>query len=174
MNDRISQTNDQDGPGFSEEFPSDTGRARLTIWIIAGVLLALWAYSYWGMGPVESDVQVDRRLPEEETTIQTLFGAEGERPTVNVFQLQAGRRVEVILTDGIADSLASMNITSPPVVAKNRARDVARTLETSYEAFDTIRTLEVGFAKRLTVDGMRVVQSARIIFDADDLRALGN
>ncbi|PSQ72318.1 MAG: cell division protein FtsH [Bacteroidetes bacterium QH_2_64_26] len=27
------------------------GRGRLIIWIIAGTLLALWAYSYWGMGP---------------------------------------------------------------------------------------------------------------------------
>nr|WP_272507126.1 ATP-dependent zinc metalloprotease FtsH [Salinibacter ruber] len=30
--------------------PSGTGRGRLIIWVIAGTLLALWAYSYWGMG----------------------------------------------------------------------------------------------------------------------------
>jgi cell division protease FtsH len=27
------------------------GRGRLIIWVIFGTLLALWAYSYWGMGP---------------------------------------------------------------------------------------------------------------------------
>jgi cell division protease FtsH len=31
--------------------PPGAGRGRLIIWIIAGTLLALWAYSYWGMGP---------------------------------------------------------------------------------------------------------------------------
>ena len=31
--------------------PPGTSRGRLIIWIIAGTLLALWAYSYWGMGP---------------------------------------------------------------------------------------------------------------------------
>jgi hypothetical protein len=159
---------------MQEQSPSRIRYKRLAIWIVAGILLVLWAYSYWGMGPVESDVQVGRRLPEEATTIQTLLGAEGERPAVNVFQLQGGRRVEVTLTNGIADSLASMNITSPPAMAENRAKDVARTLEISYEAFDTIRTLEVGFTKRLTVDGMRVAQSARIILEEDDLRALDN
>jgi len=31
--------------------PPGAGRGRLIIWVIAGTLLALWAYSYWGMGP---------------------------------------------------------------------------------------------------------------------------
>ncbi|MFO8100343.1 MAG: ATP-dependent zinc metalloprotease FtsH [Salinibacter sp.] len=31
------------------------GRGRLIIWVIAGTLLALWAYSYWGMGPAGGD-----------------------------------------------------------------------------------------------------------------------
>ncbi len=36
---------------MSEGTPPGAGRGRLIIWIIAGTLLALWAYSYWGMGP---------------------------------------------------------------------------------------------------------------------------
>ena len=31
------------------------GRGRLIIWVIAGTLLALWAYSYWGMGASGGD-----------------------------------------------------------------------------------------------------------------------
>ena len=166
------QTNTSDGPGRQEQSLSGIRNKRLTIWIVAGVLLALWAYSYWGMGPVQSDVQVQKRLPSEETRIQTLLAQEGDRPEVNVFQVQEGRQVEIILTNDAVDSLALMDISSPPKVATNRARDIARTLKTSYEAFATIHTLEVGFAKRLTVKGMGVGRSTRLILDENDLQAL--
>ncbi|PSQ73195.1 MAG: cell division protein FtsH, partial [Bacteroidetes bacterium QH_9_64_21] len=51
MADQTSQNANQDGPGLPEGSTPGGGRGRLIIWIIAGTLLALWAYSYWGMGP---------------------------------------------------------------------------------------------------------------------------
>ncbi|MFB6273833.1 MAG: ATP-dependent zinc metalloprotease FtsH [Salinibacter sp.] len=56
MADRTPQNQNQDGSGLPNGSPSSgTGRGRLIIWIIAGTLLALWAYSYWGMGPAGGD-----------------------------------------------------------------------------------------------------------------------
>jgi len=49
--DQNSQKDSQNGSGLPKGGPSGTGRGRLIIWVIAGTLLALWAYSYWGMGP---------------------------------------------------------------------------------------------------------------------------
>jgi len=49
--DQTSQNDNQNGSGLPGGGPSGTGRGRLIIWVIAGTLLALWAYSYWGMGP---------------------------------------------------------------------------------------------------------------------------
>jgi len=49
--DQNSQKDRQNGSGLPKGGPSGTGRGRLIIWVIAGTLLALWAYSYWGMGP---------------------------------------------------------------------------------------------------------------------------
>ncbi|MFB6098663.1 MAG: ATP-dependent zinc metalloprotease FtsH [Salinibacter sp.] len=51
MADRTPQNENQDGAGLPKGSPPGAGRGRLIIWIIAGTLLALWAYSYWGMGP---------------------------------------------------------------------------------------------------------------------------
>ena len=51
MADQNSQKDSQNGSGLPKGGPSGTGRGRLIIWVIAGTLLALWAYSYWGMGP---------------------------------------------------------------------------------------------------------------------------
>ncbi|WP_263821380.1 ATP-dependent zinc metalloprotease FtsH [Salinibacter sp.] len=51
MADQTSQNDNQNGSGLPGGGPSGTGRGRLIIWVIAGTLLALWAYSYWGMGP---------------------------------------------------------------------------------------------------------------------------
>jgi len=48
--DQTSQNDNQNGSGLPGGGPSGTGRGRLIIWVIAGTLLALWAYSYWGMG----------------------------------------------------------------------------------------------------------------------------
>ena len=45
--------------------PSGAGRGRLIIWVIFGTLLALWAYSYWGMGPSGGE-----RIPYSEFRIQ--------------------------------------------------------------------------------------------------------
>jgi cell division protease FtsH len=39
------------GSGLPAGPSAGGGRGRLIIWVIAGTLLALWAYSYWGMGP---------------------------------------------------------------------------------------------------------------------------
>ena len=50
MADQTSQNDNQNGSGLPGGGPSGTGRGRLIIWVIAGTLLALWAYSYWGMG----------------------------------------------------------------------------------------------------------------------------
>ena len=51
MADQTSQNDNQNGSGLPGGGPSGSGRGRLIIWVIAGTLLALWAYSYWGMGP---------------------------------------------------------------------------------------------------------------------------
>ncbi|PSQ80171.1 MAG: cell division protein FtsH, partial [Bacteroidetes bacterium QS_1_65_9] len=51
MADQTSQNSNQDGPSLPKGSTPGGGRGRLIIWIIAGTLLALWAYSYWGMGP---------------------------------------------------------------------------------------------------------------------------
>ncbi|WP_263841323.1 ATP-dependent zinc metalloprotease FtsH [Salinibacter sp.] len=50
MADQTSQNDNQNGSGLPGGGSSGTGRGRLIIWVIAGTLLALWAYSYWGMG----------------------------------------------------------------------------------------------------------------------------
>ena len=50
MADQTSQKDNQNGSGLPGGGPSGSGRGRLIIWVIAGTLLALWAYSYWGMG----------------------------------------------------------------------------------------------------------------------------
>jgi len=39
------------GSGLPSGPSAGGGRGRLIIWVVAGTLLALWAYSYWGMGP---------------------------------------------------------------------------------------------------------------------------
>lgn len=51
MADRNSQNEKKDGSGLPEGPNTGASRGRLIIWVIAGTLLALWAYSYWGMGP---------------------------------------------------------------------------------------------------------------------------
>ena len=51
MADQNLQNDNQDGSGLTDGSPPGAGRGRLIIWVIAGTLLALWAYSYWGMGP---------------------------------------------------------------------------------------------------------------------------
>ncbi len=51
MADRNSQNQDKDGSGLPDGPNTGASRGRLIIWVIAGTLLALWAYSYWGMGP---------------------------------------------------------------------------------------------------------------------------
>ncbi len=51
MADQTSQNDNQNGSGLPKGGPPGAGRGRLIIWVIAGTLLALWAYSYWGMGP---------------------------------------------------------------------------------------------------------------------------
>lgn len=51
MANRNPQNEDQDGSGLPDGPAPGAGRGRLIIWVIAGTLLALWAYSYWGMGP---------------------------------------------------------------------------------------------------------------------------
>ena len=43
------------GSGLSAGPSAGGGRGRLIIWVIAGTLLALWAYSYWGMGASGGD-----------------------------------------------------------------------------------------------------------------------
>jgi len=48
---RNAQNENQNGSGLPEGPSSGGGRGRLIIYVIAGTLLALWAYSYWGMGP---------------------------------------------------------------------------------------------------------------------------
>lgn len=136
--------------------------------------MALGAYSYFSPGPADADVRVALRLPKEETKIQNLLAQRGTHAEVNVLRAEEGRRVEIILAGGAADSLASMDITSPPTAATTRAKDLVRILKTSYDAFDTLVRVEVGFAKRLTVDDVGIGQSARIIFGEDDLRALEN
>ena len=52
MADRNSQNNGNNRPQMSSGSDSGGGgRGRMLIWVIAATLLALWAYTYWGMGP---------------------------------------------------------------------------------------------------------------------------
>lgn len=153
---------------------SSSSTVRLVIWIIAGILLVFWAYSYYGMGPVDSEVQVGQRLVDEEQEIQTLLAQQGERPEVDVFRVNSGQRVEIILTSGAADSLASMDLKSPPTVATARAKSLAMALKASYQEFDAVQRLEVAFAKRSTINGLGIGESTRIILDKDALQALEN
>lgn len=172
MADPISQNSGRGGPGAAEG--SSPSTVRLVIWIIAGILLAFWAYSYFGMGPVDGEVQVGQRLVDEEQEIQTLLAQQGERPEVDVFHVNGGRRVEIILTSGGADSLASMALKSPPSVATSRAKSLALALKASYQEFDAVERLEVGFAKRSTINGLGASESSRIVLDKDALQALEN
>jgi len=49
--DRTPDKKTSDGSGAPNGPNAGTNRGRLIIWVIAATLLALWAYSYWGMGP---------------------------------------------------------------------------------------------------------------------------
>lgn len=126
------------------------------------------------MSPVDSDVQVGPRLVEEEQEIQTLLAQQGERPEVAVFQKKGGRRIEITLTSGGADSLASMDIKSPPTVATARAKDLALALKMSYQEFNAVQRMETAFAKRSTTEGLEVAESPRTVLNESALQALEN
>jgi cell division protease FtsH len=49
--DQNPQNSNKNGSGMTGGSSPGAGRGRLIIWVIFGTLLALWAYSYWGMGP---------------------------------------------------------------------------------------------------------------------------
>ncbi len=51
MADQNPQNSNKNGSGMTGGSSPGAGRGRLIIWVIFGTLLALWAYSYWGMGP---------------------------------------------------------------------------------------------------------------------------
>ena len=61
MADRTSDNKNSDGSGAPNGPNAGTNRGRLIIWVIAATLLALWAYSYWGMGPSSGE-----RIPYSE------------------------------------------------------------------------------------------------------------
>jgi hypothetical protein len=119
------------------------------------------------------EAHVGYRLTAEEEAVQDLIDHEAPHAEVEVHQHSDGRQIEITLVNGPADSLAGMDVTSPPKTATRHAVRLARELTSSYEDMDAVREVKVGFAERFEDTGIEVGRSAYIRLDAEALQALG-
>lgn len=110
--------------------------------LLAGSTAALLVLAVPGCQP---DVTLKHELDEEQKRVRQALADRASGAAVEVHATPDGRQVEVTLS-GAPDSLAQMNIFSPPDTAQAIARAVARDVKADYDGFGDVQELTVGFA----------------------------
>lgn len=118
-----------------------------------------------------SDANTWYRAEDEAERIRQTVLEQEDVSGVEVWSNDEGRWIEVTLTGGMADSLSVSGLVDSEE-AEQRADSLARTIKSSYDAFQDIARLEVEFAKKAALGPVGASTQVVVEFDGEDLQEL--